>query len=497
MDERNLAQTMEDLAEDFAALDALAASGEERLLAFREQLKNHPTFFAKETARMIEEELIAPLAAYADIRKRLKASSGHHLEIIARKKSVIDELRALQGIGAGIIASMDWQSPSYAHAAAPQAGRRTGSIVGTQNDYTRDHHAEAAAYERAFAREYIDTGLHLPLRAYAMASGMAAFSTIVASLQPDVAAQEQIVAGSAVYFENKKVLRQLFGERVVWTPETDAAAFVETVARVQPPVIVLDSLCNTETMEAPDLERLIPALGRAVRRPTTLILDNTTLSLTSQPFRWLPHFSKLRLIVFESLNKYHQFGFDRVTGGIAWTGGFTPDRLFETRMHFGTNIPEASALALPEPNAKWLKRRIARLGRNAQWLAEALQRDLDAMPRSPLSHVVYPGLPSHPSHAWMKDNAFRGSFFVMRFKPNHARVSAYESFIAAVMREAKNAGVDLNAGTSFGFDATRIYLTARHAERDAIPFVRVSAGTESQWELERLRAIFTKAMAKL
>jgi hypothetical protein len=43
----------------------------------------------------------------------------------------------------------------------------------------------------------------------------------------------------------------------------------------------------------------------------------------------------------------------------------------------------------------------------------------------------------------------------------------------------------LLAGSSFGFDTTRIYATAARAEHGA-PFVRIAAGTEHQIELEAL-----------
>jgi hypothetical protein len=51
--------------------------------------------------------------------------------------------------------------------------------------------------------------------------------------------------------------------------------------------------------------------------------------------------------------------------------------------------------------------------------------------------------------------------------------------------EAARRGVRLLAGSSFGFDTTRIYLTAARAELGT-PFVRIAAGTEHRLELEAL-----------
>jgi hypothetical protein len=51
--------------------------------------------------------------------------------------------------------------------------------------------------------------------------------------------------------------------------------------------------------------------------------------------------------------------------------------------------------------------------------------------------------------------------------------------------EAAKRGVALLAGSSFGFDTTRIYLTAARAVSGE-PFVRVAAGTEHRLALEPL-----------
>ena len=63
-----------------------------------------------------------------------------------------------------------------------------------------------------------------------------------------------------------------------------------------------------------------------------------------------------------------------------------------------------------------------------------------------------------------------------------------------VIEEAKKRDLDLVSGTSFGFNVTRIYLTAMHADEIIKPFVRVSVGTETCDEIERLAQAFEAAM---
>ena len=505
MDEHDLTQTFQDLQEDLESHDAIAASAQKSLQNFRVELQKHPASFQTGSLETVANALESPLAAYETVRERIESALDRRADwrsmtdcaaFIELKKSIYHELRALQGISAGIISSLDWQSPSYDHTLTSQAGRQTGRIFGTVNDYKRDHHVDADIYERAFIDAYVRHSFLTPVRACAMVSGMATFTTIIESLRGEVGERDTVLVGESCYFENKKVLRRIFGDRIRWIQEMETEEILKAISTHQPRLISLDTLCNTESVEMPDLNRLIPAIARVAPATTTLVLDNSALSLTCQPLSLLPSFSKLRVIVFESLNKYHQFGFDRVTGGIAWSVNLDPSKLFNTRMHFGTNIPNASVLALPKPNQKLLTQRLARIGRNATWLAEAIDVTIRSLKSTPLSHIAYPPLPSYPGFAWTKDKDFHGSFFILRFKPDHARVPVYEKFLAALMREAKRADIDLNAGTSFGFDTTRAYLTAKKAEEDAKPFVRVSVGTESEWEMERLREVFERVMGR-
>ena len=49
---------------------------------------------------------------------------------------------------------------------------------------------------------------------------------------------------------------------------------------------------------------------------------------------------------------------------------------------------------------------------------------------------------------------------------------------------------------SFGFDVTRVYLTASDAAHGP-PFVRIAAGTEHRLDLERLKAALADAAGRL
>jgi len=197
---------------------------------------------------------------------------------------------------------------------------------------------------------------------------------------------------------------------------------------------------------------------------------------------------KIHLIVIESLNKFHQFGFDRVTGGIAWGVGAGIKHFFSYRMHLGTNIPDSSVYSLPLPNRALLEKRLLRHGRNAFILASHLDDHVRSGASRFVEEVVYPGLSVYPGYAWMRHRTFYGAFLALRFKKKFRIGKAYRGFVSRVVRCARREGVPLAGGTSFGLSATRVYLTALHA--NAIePFVRISAGTETRSEIEHIANI--------
>lgn len=130
-------------------------------------------------------------------------------------------------------------------------------------------------------------------------------------------------------------------------------------------------------------------------------------------------------------------------------------------------------------------------------MAEGLEKAVKKGKKTAISHVVYPGLSSHPAHEWMKDRAFCGSFFVIVFEEKYRKTRMYQRFLKLVIGEARKLGVDLVAGSSFGFSSTRVYLTALHSTGTTEPFVRVSVGTETVWEVEKLVMALGRAGERL
>jgi len=399
-------------------------------------------------------------------------------------------LRTHQHILASVITMTDWQSPSFLHALHSQAGRQTNTIYETINDYKRDQHWDAHTYERQFAKEYIDTFVKFPVKVYATVSGMAAFTTILSFLLFETDKTRPVVIGASSYFENKILLHKAFPGRIIEVNETDTDKLLSIITSRQPVAVFLDSITNAPNIPIPDIKRILLHMKKYSRTETYMVVDNTGLPVLFQPIKRIPTgFRNVRLLIFESLNKYHQFGMDRVTGGIIWGYGKGLERLFDYREHLGTNIPDASAVALPTPNRGILSKRLTRHGRNAFILAHTLTRWIDNHPNAPLAAIRYPGLLRQTHTPTSEAVPFYGSYFVIEFKRRYQTIPAYKRFIKKLLANARKQHIDLVCGTSFGLNTTRVYLTAVRAKTTQ-PFLRVSVGTEHKHTIDRISRLF-------
>jgi cystathionine beta-lyase/cystathionine gamma-synthase len=402
-------------------------------------------------------------------------------------------LRVFQTRVAALVTSTDWQSPTFSHSLHSEAGRQLNTIYATINDYKRDQHWDSHRYERAFLSQYIDGILKIPVSIWSTSSGMAAFTTILNFLLLEHKVKRTVLIGKSIYFENKALLLSAFGEKIIEVDESDTQSIIQAVKTHNPSVIIFDSLTNAPGIPVVNLTAIFRYCIANSREETYIIIDNTCLSTAFQPLPlFLGRLTKLKLIMFESLNKYHQFGMDRVTGGILWSLGAGTEKLFDYRVHLGTILPDVCACSMPTPNRSMLEMRLVRFDRNATILASHLTEWIESHPHSPFSSIVYPGLPNHPDYKNTMLLPFHGSYFTIQFKRKYQTISSYKRFVALVITTAKKYRVDIVSGTSFGLHTTRIYLTAIRS-KPTMPFVRIALGTEHRLALEKIQSVFIDA----
>ena len=480
-----ITESLADYRQDFEELHYLLTDSINRLKRFLSDILKakkyitHPTY----------EEITATAHHYIDACRT-------QIRMVTECNQAYEFLRTHQTLIGALITSTDWQSPTFLHATASQAGRQTNSIYATINDYKRDQHWDAHRYEQAFLKANIDGLIKFPIQVCATTSGMAAFTTILNYLMLEHKATRPVLIGKSIYFENKSLIKQAFGDLVVEVDESNTEQVIHAIDQYNPSIVFLDSLTNSPDIAVPDLTVITTHLVAHSKVETYLVLDNTCLSVMFQPYPLVfAKRSKLRLIVFESLNKYHQFGMDRVTGGIVWSYGGDTGKLFDYRVHLGTNIPDLVACSLPTPNRLILTKRLLRHHRNTSIITQSLQEWVTAHPNASVSEIVFPGLPNHPSYDWVKHRSFHGSYFMIRFKKKYRTISSYKRFVTAIIQTAKRSRVNLVSGTTFGTNTTRVYLTAIRSKPNT-PFIRVSVGTENKQEVEAIITVFKKVFTR-
>ena len=244
-------------------------------------------------------------------------------------------------------------------------------------EYSRTHNPTRFAYERCVA------GLEGGTRGFAFASGLAATSTILESLDTGshVVCMDDVYGGTFRLFE--RVRRRSAGLDFSFVDLTDPAAF-EAAIRPNTRMVWVETPTNP-MLKIVDL-RAISAIAR--KHGLRMVVDNTFASPILQ--RPLEHGAD---IVMHSATKYLN-GHSDMVGGMVVVGD---DAELAEQLAFLQNSvgavqgPFDSFLALR--GLKTLHLRMQAHCANAQALAEWLSTHAE------VEQVIYPGLAAHPHHA--------------------------------------------------------------------------------------------------
>ena len=398
------AAALSDLDADFDELQFLCRSAEAELAQAVAELD--AASLPARTGELLGRQLASARRRYRSVGERLvvlrqlaqseRPTPSMVSELAAQKASLADLLRAERALTAGLVAAADWQSPSFLHSTMPAAGRQRGRIQAHWNDYKRDRHLDGEELERRWVAEMVDGPPGL--RALLTTCGMAALTTVLSFLTMEGQLGGPVLVGAGVYHETRLLLERAMPGRVRIVDERDTQGLLRTIEELNPSAIFLDALSNTKWMPVAELPPLIDHLRHS---ETHLVIDNTGLSVFSQPFALADE--SVRLIVFESLLKYAQLGLDRANAGVIVARGEVAEALSEYREHLGTNVADVAVHAVPSPDRGVLERRLERLGRNALVLASHLRDRVDGA-----VEIVYPGLACPASVAAASGRVFSG-----------------------------------------------------------------------------------------
>jgi len=292
---------------------------------------------------------------------------------------------------------------------------------------------------------------------------------------------------------------------------------------------LLEALCDPQLTAARSGQALPPPDGCV--RALYVVIDNTTLGRLARwqdfNFARLPDFVKI--LSFESLVKHGQDGQDLAPAGLVVAiGKGLGCVLRSVREQVGSMPAEISVRRLEHtPDSEMLDRRMRRHSRNTSLLCRNLQ---DVCRKSSFFREVnHPFLENHPQHrVARRELRDAGAIFTVRFNLDFMRcytehpaseaegrtVQAaakrdYQDFalliakayLKLVVELARRSDLELNAGSSFGFNSTRIVIYTRqlppgeeadpHYQRE--PYLRVAPGIENVKDMKILLAVLKRA----
>ncbi len=397
-----------------------------------------------------------------------------------------------------LLCARDWQSPFYSGSFPFESNRLSTGIKEHRLDYKRDGHLDAQSYEELFVSEYT-SHLGSPfLRTYLANSGMAAFTTVLHWVADELqlsahsnsyaTQHHRALALAPAYFENLHLSRAFFPD-LFQTSALTGEDLLHLLRQRQPAVVICDAVTNCGEVLAHDLETVFNWAASEADHKVAIIVDTTCLPVPLVRPGFLQGVPE-RVCVFliESLAKHHQYGLDMVTGGIvvAHLSEAHHDSFLKTRARLGGNITDSSVGSLPTPHRERITRRMQRHSRNTRMVAEALQTRIKESPSDALQSI-----------SWLEGGSslapwFKGSCLSVHFRPEFRSVRHYQQYEQKVLELATARNLPVAFGTSFGFDITRLYVTAPSTPFEA-PFLRIAIGTETIHNTESLIEIFNQA----
>lgn len=392
------------------------------------------------------------------------------------------ELRLIYKHTGAFLCGDDWQSPIYDSSFAFEKNRLSQGIAEHIWDYKRDGHLDALAYESQFGDEYCQHLGSDNAKVYLTNSGMAAFTTVLNWLSGELQMRDSALAVLPMYFENLHLARAVFPSLA--THSSGNSELPLTLHREQPSIVFIDAVSNCNEVVYHDLSSVLDWAKTQKERSIAIVIDTTCLPLPllqSGLLKDLP--SNIMVALVESLAKYHQFGMDAVTGGAVLLHATQElqDSFRKTRARIGTNIVDTSVGSLPRPSRELFIQRMDRHSRNTKIVCQTLT-EVSQQSNGIFQSVSW--LDEPPANApW-----FHASCFTLHLRKEFRSISFYQELEKKVLELCQKYGHPIAFSTSFGFDVSRLYVTAP-ATRFEEPFLRISVGTETLNQIQTFVSI--------
>lgn len=404
----------------------------------------------------------------------------------------LQRYRALLHMALSASMALDWRSASYG-----QSWDTMFFALNSQGNpgvnYNRYESNQLAFIEKMMAEVL---GLDQRKTALLMtSSGMAAYNLIENYLMRYALRHgDTVLIPHYIYFETDEQISKLPGIDIERAETHNAEEIVRLIREKKPKVVFLDPLTNTVELRITDVQGVIEKISEIeLEDDIYFVIDGTMMSGEFNPFTASRDNPRVKVLYYDSCSKYTQLGLDIAMGGLVAPPVELASIFDRLRRNTGTIMYDSAANIFPAYSRETHQKRMKRFTRNAVLIGNRIAEDEEV---SREVKVHFPLLENHPDHELAGRFNSIGGLMTFTFQnPYLNQRDALNSFIEIALAVAKEYGVSLTKGVSFGFSIPRISAAAAMAE-NAPPFLRLSTGDRSYEETQLLTTALIEAFRR-
>ncbi|CAK3772473.1 pyridoxal-5 -phosphate-dependent beta subunit [Lecanosticta acicola] len=302
-------------------------------------------------------------------------------------------------------------------------------------------------------------------------SGMAAYQVFQHYLMQRLHQSDTVLLSPYIYFEAMEQL-QSFARAGSFQLHQCSSYDVEVIASEAESrdarVVFLDPVANVVGLPISDIKRFAQLVSsREGWEKRTVVIDGTMVSGGLRVFDWFDGPHAPQVLYSESASKYTQLGLDlQMAGVVVFRSNLEAD-MWKIRRDLGAVMYSRGIHLLPQLDFALYQRRMTLVSENAMTLVRLVSAGFSSSEAT----IAYP---PWKALGWRHGGAVVTIEFTEQGLNNREGLDAC---IELVLSNAKNEGVPITKGVSFGFSTSRISASSSMAEGSA-PFLRVSVGAE-------------------
>ncbi|MEM9219092.1 MAG: PLP-dependent transferase [Cyanobacteria bacterium P01_F01_bin.150] len=416
------------------------------------------------------------------------ASIGNYSSYILRQNSRVRNLLLLLR---QFYSQLEWLSASYSQAIIPRffdLRKQTGDIV----NYDRWESFLIADMEEELRELYqLDDAWSLLLTS----SGMAAYATIHNFITRYLYGGDNILIPVPVYHEAEALLSGIPDVNLISLGTTDPDEIVAMINK-RTKVIVLTSMTNNEAARFVDLETTLEKISQTVQddQEIFVVVDGTMCGGLIRPEKMLPQSSSIKLLYFESGNKYQQIEDTGMKGIVIVPSDLSADFKL-IRQRIGAILYDQIAACLPcALSYQEFSLRMRRFSDNALHISQKINSDPSLQS---FCTINYPLHPNHPDYQYARRYSQEQIGGVVTFSFHNGEVydiKKLNNFIQHLIDECQAKRLPFCKGDSYGFSFPRIHVGGSKTSK---PYLRLSVGNRSLAEVDILTTCLIKSLREL